>query len=1190
MRMLFRSLSVTVFTFILGVGSFAGLYFLFSVSNASAHTPVTQLEFSPQFDRKPTWQKPNAEITGDAAVYSHIYHLLGSERPLYRYTKRQGNSSPSVLHPKISVMEASSKQPVDAQLSINSPTGICTTVTDISLQECLALETFFNSTNGDKWTNKTNWLQTPNACTWFGVTCEGGRVVQLILINNQLSGTIPFNIGNLTRLQTLFLNTNQLSGAIPPEIGNLTQLEYLTLHQNHLTGVLPPTIGNLSRLIFLHLAENQLSGTIPKEIGQLTSLQTLHLYANQLSGVLPSEIWSLTQLEYLTLYQNELVGVLPPALGNLNRLITLNLASNQLSGIIPKEIGQLASLQHLSLSDNQLTGAIPSEIGSLTQLTDIGLDTNLLTGVLPPEIGNLDKLTFLSLAGNQLSGAIPDTIGNLVKLQQLYLHYNRLTGSIPASIGNLRNLEMLILGTNQLSGAIPPEVGNLQQLQVLHLWNNQLTGTIPKELSQLQNLQRLYLNSNQLTGTIPSELGQLINLKLLTIERNQLAGKLPATLGNLTNLEELYVGLNPTLVGPLPEELGNLNKLTKFKFDNTNLCEPRTAGFQAWLASLRQQDRLGSTNIQCAIRLSLLKNVSPGVIPLNDVVNGAMVKVKLTVFANDATTIMLTDTIPPGLSFVPGTAPAGVTYNPATRNLSYASSVLPNSPLLFTYQAVLNRNSQAGAVFNIITQLSGKDADPITGAAAVVIPNLTAIKTLYLIYVGADNELAEDGQRLLNNAERALSAQQGSPNNAVVVLLDGPEANDTRLYYVQADPLQDDNCPNYRNPTCNDRYEIGKNLFEGQRDDTSNKETLTDFIVNAIQAYPGAEQVVLSLVGHGSGWSPDAYPGLPTGWHDQPGSASQAGLLWDQSTGRTISTKALGEALSKAYEQTQKKLSLLYLDACSMAMAEIAYELAGEADYMLASQNIKWALFPYSALLSIPSGSSEEIGRQWFETEDRVQRSSGYPYTFSLIDLNPAKMTALKDQQQHLATLLRSQLAITSTRTLLTQAWRNTQCFDSNYDRLIDDDDTYCDLGSFMLQLGKQFSATQEVAMAAQGVLGTVKTIVLAETHKSGALLSNPEIVWDFVTKDGISGLSIYLPLDPVHDDGRRSYYTDFHLKWVRDTGWDRVLDDYHSSIQASSAELSTPCSSNNCRVSERPLPISERQGVFSLYLPIVLR
>ena len=45
---------------------------------------------------------------------------------------------------------------------------------------------------------------------------------------------------------SLDLSNNQLTGSIPPEIGNLTNLEYLYLYNNQLTGVIPESICDLT--------------------------------------------------------------------------------------------------------------------------------------------------------------------------------------------------------------------------------------------------------------------------------------------------------------------------------------------------------------------------------------------------------------------------------------------------------------------------------------------------------------------------------------------------------------------------------------------------------------------------------------------------------------------------------------------------------------------------------------------------------------------------------------------------------------------------------------------------------------------------------------------------------------------------------------------------------------------------------
>jgi len=183
--------------------------------------------------------------------------------------------------------------------------------------------------------------------------------------NNQLTGSIPPEIGNLTNLTGLWLYGNELSGEIPPEIGNLTNLSYLDLFNNHLTGSIPPEIGNLTNLTYLDLQFNQLSGSIPSEIGNLTNLTDLRLSSNQFTGSITLEIGNLTNLTYLYLYGNQLTGEIPPEIGNLTNLTYLNSYDNQLTGEIPPEIGNLTNLTSLSLSSNQLTGEIPESICDL---------------------------------------------------------------------------------------------------------------------------------------------------------------------------------------------------------------------------------------------------------------------------------------------------------------------------------------------------------------------------------------------------------------------------------------------------------------------------------------------------------------------------------------------------------------------------------------------------------------------------------------------------------------------------------------------------------------------------------------------------------------------------------------------------------------------------------------------------------
>ena len=159
---------------------------------------------------------------------------------------------------------------------------------------------FYEATGGANWSNNTNWNTDAPLDEWYGVLTISGRVAELALLQNRLSGTIPSSLGGLTNLFRLELNGNQLSGAIPSSLGGLTNLDVLHLGDN--------------RLRRLHLYNNQLSGAIPSSLGGLTNLSRLDLFSNQLSGAIPSSLGDLTNLEYLDIRNNQLSGSIPAAL------------------------------------------------------------------------------------------------------------------------------------------------------------------------------------------------------------------------------------------------------------------------------------------------------------------------------------------------------------------------------------------------------------------------------------------------------------------------------------------------------------------------------------------------------------------------------------------------------------------------------------------------------------------------------------------------------------------------------------------------------------------------------------------------------------------------------------------------------------------------------------------------------------
>ena len=76
------------------------------------------------------------------------------------------------------------------------------------------------------------------------------EILKLILYNNEFTGKIPSEIGNLTNLTNLRLEYNQLTGSIPSEMGNLINLEYFRLDHNDFTGLLPENLCDLNESVF----------------------------------------------------------------------------------------------------------------------------------------------------------------------------------------------------------------------------------------------------------------------------------------------------------------------------------------------------------------------------------------------------------------------------------------------------------------------------------------------------------------------------------------------------------------------------------------------------------------------------------------------------------------------------------------------------------------------------------------------------------------------------------------------------------------------------------------------------------------------------------------------------------------------------------------------------------------------------
>ncbi|WP_420442291.1 hypothetical protein [Candidatus Palauibacter sp.] len=469
-------------------------------------------------------------------------------------------------------------------------------------------------------------------------------MIGLGLPENNLVGTVPAELEDLSRLEVLNLSRNELTGPLPAAIGNLRSLETLYIDENGLTGTIPSSFLRLENIETFYWRENGglcAPGTTAFEewrgdrdvLGprcndaDLDALERFHAGTHggnwdRADGWLEDgapENWygieadSLGRVTTVDLSNNGLVGTVPAELADLSRLEVLNLRENELTGPLPAAIGNLRSLETLYIDENGLTGTIPSSFLRLENIETFywrengGLCAPGTTAfeewrgdrdVLGPrcndaDLDALERFHAGTHGGNWdradgwLEDGAPENwygieADSLGRVTTVDLSNNGLVGTVPAELADLSRLEVLNLRENELTGPLPAAIGNLARLRQLDLGRTELSGEIPATLGELVHLRELNLDYVPFTGSIPSDLGALAELRFLNLFRNRLTGAVPAELGNLRSLETLYIDENG-LTGTIPSSFLRLENIETFYWRrNGGLCAPGTGAFEEW--------------------------------------------------------------------------------------------------------------------------------------------------------------------------------------------------------------------------------------------------------------------------------------------------------------------------------------------------------------------------------------------------------------------------------------------------------------------------------------------------------------------------------------------------------------------------------------------------------------------------------
>ena len=119
----------------------------------------------------------------------------------------------------------------------------CTgTSTRLPEDQCTAWTAFFDATGGKSWTYCFDTRTDPCSCkTLTADVCNasGTTVESVRLGSNNLSGTLPQQIGAWVDLKSFAVDGNLLQGPVPASVGRWTKIRDLHLDSNHLSGVLP---------------------------------------------------------------------------------------------------------------------------------------------------------------------------------------------------------------------------------------------------------------------------------------------------------------------------------------------------------------------------------------------------------------------------------------------------------------------------------------------------------------------------------------------------------------------------------------------------------------------------------------------------------------------------------------------------------------------------------------------------------------------------------------------------------------------------------------------------------------------------------------------------------------------------------------------------------------------------------------
>ena len=532
--------------------------------------------------------------------------------------------------------------------------------------------------------------------------------------------------------------------------------------------------------------------------------------------------------------------------------------------------------------------------------------------------------------------------------------------------------------------------------------------------------------------------------------------------------------------------------------------------------------------------IDLEKTVTPTVAQPGDVLTYTIrMKSIAPVLLSD---VLVTDTIPLGAVYVNNSlrVSSGVgQYIQEEDLIRWQGDILPQQVVTIIFNVYVDENVAEGSIIENTVYALGEQASATTLIEAVEDP-----AWVLLVYLSADNNLDNPDYRVIRDMEAFNALEKAAflnPRLRIYVQWDrspdhaGDEPDDhTRRYRVRPD----------LNTLALATYTENLDTWDLGEENMGDPQVLYEFVTWARGRYQSTYEA-LSIIGHGGGWSPTLDPLL--GYIPY----LPSGISWDDSSGDYLSTGELGEALYWSTNEQTEPLDVVFLDASMMAMLENAYEVRDSASYLVASEGPVWARFAYDQYLQGTDDTTTPLDFAQKIVTGYAGSLEGYPMTMGAVAIDLEALAPLTVTVNDLAIYLTENM--TQTRPLITQAYSETQKFDSNWDVELASPDAYVDLYDFVYRLDQAAPITATaIHTRTQAVMDALSAIVVAEAHRNGHPWIDPTVTWNF---DGAHGLSIYLPLG--EDLWIRDYYRGTELAFALDTHWDEFIHDgWYQGVQ----------------------------------------